>query len=120
MITRRRYMREITAARRTYREASEEAIARAAAKERRLDAILADVAHARADKWLQPAGGYYQPRIVIDITDPWVTRLGDGTAPELYERLARRIVESLLHLRKDHRPDMREADNPVQRLLRHG
>lgn len=107
MISKRRYMRDVTEARRTYRQATEELEAKLLAKERELDALLDTLYRARVTRQFVAAGGHFGPRIIIDVQE-MIGALPDN--PQwLWERLSRRIIDALLGARKDYRPDMREA-----------
>lgn len=102
MISRRRHERELTEARRTYREAYERDTAAVLAKEARVDALLGSLLRAKLDR--ETHDGLIRFRLAVDVSP----RLLEHT--NMYELVARRIVEGLAGLHADRRPDMRRQD----------
>lgn len=103
-ISKRQHMREITRARETYRWEADQKMAEAERLIREYERKLAELVHAEVVQ--DSANGWSRRRILISVDD-----LFTSISPRQYdfERLARRIIDGLMRLNSDSRPDMRQA-----------
>lgn len=108
-MTRRSFRRKVTEASQAYRWERDEALARAAAAERKADAQMDALVRARS---LRHGVGRRSLQIVIECDDLLVHYQPTG---DEYRRLAERIATRLGGLSRDYRGDLRQT--PTQRAL---